>query len=359
MPEPAPTPPRWRRHLAVLAPLAALAALWLLAGLGVGLRTVHDALPEGERGLGRALAVLASGGWDRFTDPWTFFALDNQKLILNQTAITTVAACGMTLVIVAGGIDLSVGAVIALCAVAGALALRAGGGPAAALGVAVLAGGLCGAASGALSAGLRLMPFIATLGMMGVARGVAKWLGDNQTVNYPAAAEGWLGDFMTPYRADWPWWQLAPGILVAAAVVAACHLVLARSVFGRQCYAVGSNPAAARLCGVRVRWVQAGVYALAGLLAGLAGFMEMARLHQGDPTTAGGRELDVIAAVVIGGASLSGGTGTVLGTVVGALIMGVLRSGSNQLDWPTYAQEIIIGAVIVAAVALDRLRCRG
>ena len=133
---------------------------------------------------------------------------------------------------------------------------------------------------------------------------------------------------------------------------------MTHSVFGRHVYAIGSNEAAARLCGIRVPLVKLWIYALAGLLFGFAGVLQFARLTQGDPTVAVGLELDVIAAVVLGGASLSGGTGSVLGAMIGALIMAVLRNGSNQMGWPNYAQEIIIGAVIVLAVGMDRLRQR-
>ena len=135
-------------------------------------------------------------------------------------------------------------------------------------------------------------------------------------------------------------------------------VVLRFTVFGRQLYAVGSNEAAARLCGIRVGWTKLAMYGLGGAFFGLAGVFSAARLTQGDPTTASGLELDIIAAVVVGGASLNGGTGTVLGSIVGALLMAALRNGSNQIGWDSWSQEILIGAAIVAAAALDRLRTR-
>jgi ribose transport system permease protein len=138
----------------------------------------------------------------------------------------------------------------------------------------------------------------------------------------------------------------------------AIGIVMTRTVFGRYVYAIGSNEDAARLCGIRVPTVKLCIYAVAGTLFGFAGVLQFARLTQGDPTVAIGLELDVIAAVVLGGASLSGGTGSVLGAMIGALIMAVLRNGSNQMGWPNYVQEIIIGAVIILAVGLDRLRRR-
>jgi ribose transport system permease protein len=133
-------------------------------------------------------------------------------------------------------------------------------------------------------------------------------------------------------------------------------VLLRNTVFGRHVFALGSNEAAARLCGVPTRRLKILVYTVAGCYFGLAGLFQLSRLRQGDPTVAVGLELDIIAAVIIGGASLSGGVGTVLGSMIGALIMAVLRNGSQQMGWPTYFQEIIIGLVIIVAVFLDRLR---
>ena len=133
-------------------------------------------------------------------------------------------------------------------------------------------------------------------------------------------------------------------------------VVLRQTIFGRYVFAIGSNEATARLCGIRVQVHKVLIYSLAGLFFGLAGLMQLSRLTLGDPTVAIGLELDIIAAVVIGGASLNGGTGSILGSMIGALIMAVLRNGSNQMGWPNYMQEIIIGAVIILAVGLDRLR---
>ena len=132
--------------------------------------------------------------------------------------------------------------------------------------------------------------------------------------------------------------------------------LLKQTVFGRYVFAIGSNEATARLCGIRVRLVKVGIYGLAGLFVGASGLMQLSRLTQGDPTVAAGLELDIIAAVVIGGASLNGGTGSILGSMIGALIMAVLRNGTNQMGWRTYTQEIIIGIVIIIAVGVDKLR---
>ena len=290
----------------------------------------------------------------------TFWSANNLRFILVQTTIVAVAACGMTMIIVAGGIDLSVGSAMAVCAVTSGLTLAAGGDPLLAIAVAVASGAAIGALNGSLIAGLGIAPFIVTLGIMGVARGAAKLLADEQVVRFE---KNWLQKLMQPFPFDadpalMKALVVAPGVWIAALVAAAMALVMSRSVFGRHCYAIGSNEAAARLCGIRVRTSKIAIYAIAGATFGLAGLLDLSRLSQGNPTTAMGLELDVIAAVVIGGASLSGGSGTILGTIVGALIMGVLRSGTQQMGLKTPWQEILIGAIIVIAVAIDRLRNR-
>jgi ribose transport system permease protein len=154
------------------------------------------------------------------------------------------------------------------------------------------------------------------------------------------------------------WLVVAPGVWLTVALAVLVALVLRYTVFGRRVFAVGSNEAAARACGIAVDRLKIWIYGLAGLLFGLSGVMQMSRLRQGDPTVAIGTELDVIAAVVIGGGSLSGGVGTILGSMIGATIMAVLRNGSQQMGWPNYIQEIIIGAIIVVAVAVDGWRSR-
>ena len=284
-----------------------------------------------------------------------FLTGGNFKIIITQTVIVALGALGMTLIIVSGGIDLSVGSIVALTSVVGAklLALPQPWSTPAVIAATVLAGGLVGAINGSLIAGFRMMPFIVTLGMMGVARGAAKWLGENQTVNYDEkAAVNTIMALDEPYK----FFPLPTGAWVAIALAIIMAVVLRQTIFGRYVFAIGSNEATARLCGIRVRMQKVVIYSLAGLLFGVAGLMQLSRLTQGDPTVAIGLELDIIAAVVIGGASLSGGTGSILGSMIGALIMAVLRNGSNQMGWQTYVQEIIIGIVIVLAVALDKFR---
>ncbi len=280
-----------------------------------------------------------------------FLTYANFKIILTQTVIVAIGALGMTLIIVSGGIDLSVGSAIAFTSVVGALLIQHGW-PAAAVVLAVVAAGSgIGLLNGAAIAGLRMTPFIITLGTLGVVRGASKWLANNETVNYDASP---INSWMT--TADPFGWSLPAGSWVALVAALGTALMLRQTVFGRHIFAIGSNEATARLCGVPTVRTKVLIYVVAGGFFGLAGLMQLSRLRQGDPTVAVGLELDIIAAVIIGGASLSGGVGTVLGSMIGALIMAVLRNGSQQMGWPTYFQEIIIGVVIIAAVFLDRLR---
>jgi ribose transport system permease protein len=284
--------------------------------------------------------------------PSQYLSVRNFRIVVAQTVIVALGAIGMTMIIVSGGIDLSVGSTIALTGVVTALALRDGMTPLLALLLGVAAGGVIGVANGLVITRLKVIPFIATLGMLGVARGVAKWVAAQQTVNIP---ETWINELAVTFPRP-EWLIVAPGVWLSAFLAIVVALVLRRTVFGRRVFAIGSNEAAARACGIPVDRMKIWIYGLAGLLFGLSGVMQMSRLRQGDPTVAIGTELDVIAAVVIGGGSLNGGVGTILGSMIGASIMAVLRNGSQQMGWPNYIQEIIIGAIIVAAVALDRVR---
>lgn len=286
--------------------------------------------------------------------PDRFLSLYNMKTVVTQTVIVGLGAVGMTFVIVSGGIDLSVGSAIALASVVTAILLRDGSPPLLAIAGGVATGGLVGLVNGALITRMRLVPFIVTLGTMGIARGVAKWLGDEQKVNAPP---GWVADLMVKSPSP-SWLLLSPGVWAMFLLALTMGLVLRRTVLGTHTFAIGSNEDTARLCGVRVERTKVAIYTLAGLFAGLAGVMQFARLTVGDPTTAIGKELDIIAAVVIGGGSLAGGSGSILGALIGAFLMSVLANGCTLTGVPNYVQEILVGAIIVIAVAVDRLRRR-
>lgn len=280
-----------------------------------------------------------------------FLTYHNFKIIFTQTVIVSIGALGMTLIIVSGAIDLSVGSTVALTGVIAALLIQKGWGAAATTLAAIAVGGFVGLLNGSAVAGLRMPSFIITLGMLGICRGTAKWLADNQTVSYDSSPiNSWM---TTPNPSGY---ALPAGVWVAVALAVGTSLLLKRTVFGRHVFALGSNEAAARLCGVPTVRLQILVFTLAGCFIGLSGLFQLSRLRVGDPTVAVGVELDIIAAVIIGGASLSGGSGTILGSIIGALIMAVLRNGSQQMGWPNYFQEIIIGLVIIVAVFLDRFR---
>jgi ribose transport system permease protein len=278
----------------------------------------------------------------------------NLKSVATQSVIVALGALGMTLVIISGGIDLSAASNIALSGVITAYAVNQGLPPLLAVALGVLTGALVGLVNGLLITKLRLVPFIITLGMMGIARGVAKWLARNQKIDAPLT---WVNELMA--RSPRPsWLLLAPGVWLMIALALVMAVLLRRTVFGRHAFAIGSNESAARLCGVRVDAVKTAIYAIGGLFCGLSGVMEFSRLTVGDPTVAVGLELDIIAAVVIGGGSLSGGEGSILGSMIGVFIMSFLRNGCTMMGWPNYIQEIIIGVIIVAAVSLDRVRHR-
>ena len=277
------------------------------------------------------------------------FTQDVLLSLLTQTVIVGTAAIGMTLIIIAGGIDLSVGSIIALCGVFAATLVTHTSAPVVFLGTIAL-GGFCGLVNGSLTVGLRLLPFIITLGTMQIFRGSAKIATQGTPVNLPfdvTAYKPWMGG------AGIPW-----GVWLMVLLVVLFTLILRYTRFGRHIFAVGSNEHTATLCGIDVAKVKIFVYMIGGALAGLAAVMNMAKSSQGDPTTATGMELDIIAAVVIGGASLSGGEGTVLGALIGALLMTTIRTGCVLNGIPTPWTEVIAGAVIIIAVIIDRLRHR-
>src|SRR6185312_11181447 len=258
---------------------------------------------------------------------------------------------GMTMVMVSGGIDLSVGSMMALASVLGAFVMAGGAPVIAGIATSLAAGAMCGLINGATIATLRIPPFIVTLGAMGVYRGVALLVtGGKAVVDLPMsfgnlAQANLFGVLPIP-------------LLIVLVVAVLAHFILTTTRPGRYCYAIGSNVEAARYAGISVSTYQILFYVILGMLTGLAGAIESARLVTGQPTSGEGYELRVIAAVVIGGGSLSGGQGTVVGTIIGALIMGVLANGANLLGISSFTQQVVIGAVIVLAVTFDQFQRR-
>jgi len=274
-----------------------------------------------------------------------FVTVSNLLNVLEQTSINAIVAVGMTFVIISGGIDLSVGSVVALAGVVLASALQHGAPVATAVPLAVTVGTACGLVNGVLVTAGRLPPFIATLGMMSVARGLALMWAEGRPISgfdeaFRVIATGRVA-------------MLPASVLVMLAVYALAHVVLGWSVFGRHVYAIGGNEEASRLSGVPVRRDKVAVYAVSGACAGLASVVLTARLNSAQPTAGVMYELDAIAATVIGGTSLLGGEGTLGGALIGALIMGVLRNGLNLLNVSSFFQQVVIGVVIIGAVLVD------
>ncbi len=287
--------------------------------------------------------------------PESFSSTQNLETIARQTAIVGTAALGMTLIIVAGGIDLSVGAIIALVTVVVAALLQIGWDPSLAALGGIVAGILCGLLNGLIITRLKVVPFIVTLGTLLVVRGIAKGLAHEQKIDAPLT---WLNDLLAALGPGERWKILPAGVWLTIVLAVLVAAMLRYTALGRHIFSIGSNEQTARLCGVAVDRVKMITYTVSAGFAGVAGVLQFSRLTVGDPTVAVGLELDVIAAVVIGGGSLNGGEGSVLGTIVGALIMTVIRSGCSQMGLPNWVQEIVTGTIIVAAVALDRLRRR-
>ncbi len=295
--------------------------------------------------------------------PAAFYSFYNIKTILTQTVIVGIAALGMTIVIISGGIDLSVGSQIALGTVVIATILNLGvpvDGEVGGL-TALMAGlggigacALCGWLIGVIISKFNLVPFIVTLGMMQIARGVAKWIGKEQTVTAPSNG---LRKLMM-LDPDPDWLIFGPGVWIAIILLILLAIILKYTVFGRHVFAIGSNEETARLCGINVKLNKIWIYTIGSVFVGISSIMQFSNLTVGDPTAANGMELDIIAAVVIGGGSLNGGEGSAVGSIIGALIMAVLRNGCNMLGVPNYVQEIIIGTIIVGAVMVDRLKHR-
>ncbi len=283
--------------------------------------------------------------------PDTFARSQNLVTMARQTVVVAVASVGMTLVIIHGGIDLSVGSAVALTTVVVATLLKAGAGPVTASLGGIAASAAAGLCNGLLVTRLRLAPFIVTLGSMSVLRGVAKGIAREQKIDVDPRG---LDTLLSPSSGLFS--ILPSGVFVAVGIALLVAGLLVYTRFGRHIYAVGSNEATARLAGIDVERVRLVVYTLAAALVGVAGVMEFSTLTVGDPTDSVGLELEVIAAVVIGGASLSGGEGSVSGALVGAFLMTVIKTGCTHLGLSNWVQEIVTGVIIVVAVAFDRVR---
>jgi ribose transport system permease protein len=279
-----------------------------------------------------------------------FLSQGNLSTVVRQTAVINIIALGMTLIIITSGIDLSVGAILAMSGYLGARLMEAGAPiPVAILG-GVAVGTICGLINGLLITRLKINPFIVTLGMLGVLRGTTLTISKGLPASRLPDSFKYLGEG-TLLAAPVVLWVL----LVCAVIM---HLVLEHTRLGRYAFSIGSNPDAAFYAGIPVSFHLTCVYAIAGLLTGIAAMVETSRLMTGQPTAGNGYELQAIAAVVIGGGSLRGGEGGVMGTLIGAFIMGLLSNGSDLLGINPYLQQTLIGAAIIIAVTIDEIRKR-
>lgn len=279
---------------------------------------------------------------------------------LSATTLTTVAsrlpalsvvAAGMTLVIIAGGIDLSVGSVMALSgAVLGVAIVQWGWPLAAAIPVAILTGALAGLGTGLLTVGLRIPSFLVTLGSLEICRGLTYAVCDSRTL--------FIGAAIRPLAQPMPILGIPPTVPVALAVAIAAQAILTRTIFGRHLVAIGASEPAVRLAGIDTATPRVAVFVLSGAIAGLAAVFASARLGSADPNAGAGLELAAIAAVVIGGTSLSGGDGSVVGSLLGVLVIATIEAGLAQLGASEPLKRIVTGGAIIAAVAADALRRR-
>jgi len=292
--------------------------------------------------------LLAMGTVMSFLSP-VFLTSRNLLNVLLQTSINITVAVGVTMVILTGGIDLGVGSVVALTGVTLGTMLKSNLPIPVAFLIAILVGALTGIINGLLVSKGRVPAFVATLGMMSAARGLSLIITGGQSIYvFP---KSFLNFFGIGYL-----WFIPMPVVIAAVVVIVAQYILSQTRFGRYVYAIGGNPEAARLAGVKVTLMLIITYMIAGITYAIGGTILTARLNSSQPIAGVGYELDAIAAAVIGGTSLSGGIGTVWGTVLGALIMGVLRNGLNLLNISSYVQQVLIGTVIVGAVLIDRMR---
>lgn len=290
----------------------------------------------------------------------TFLLADNLRNVANQITVIAIIAIGMTMVIITAGIDLSVGSLIALSAVVISWLIAGAGGEQASTGMMLLAAlgamilcGATGSFSGLMITRFRIPPFIATLAMMQVAAGIAYIISQGRPIYQLPDKFVWLGRGVEPLL------KIPYAVILMIILYVLAHLLMTRTTLGRYIYAVGGNMEAARLAGIRVKLVLFFVYTLCGILAGLGGIIMASQLKSGAPTYGLTYELYVIAAVVVGGTSLSGGEGRIFGTLIGAFIIAVIQNGMNLTNVETYTQKVVLGVVILGAVLLDRLKQQG
>ena len=288
-----------------------------------------------------------------------FFTFSNVVGILIATAVNGLLALGVTFIIISGGIDLSVGTVMTLCSVMSAVMIKNLGLPVpVGIIVGVLTGGVAGFVNGIMISKLKLPPFIATLGMLNVARGLSLVITDLSPIYFPfetgfnnIAMGSVLGTII-------PGFEIPNAVLIMFGAAAIAGLILTKTVIGRYCFALGSNEEAARLSGVNIVFWKTAIYTLGGLFVGIAGIIIAARLNSAQPALGQGYELDAIAAAVIGGISMSGGEGTMVGTIIGAFIISTLTNGLRMMSVPQEWQITVTGLIIILAVYLDIIRRR-
>jgi ribose transport system permease protein len=297
--------------------------------------------------LGPFLALVAVCVALTFMSP-DFLSVSNSFDVMRQVSINALIAFGMTLTILLGGIDLSVGSILAVSAVLAALTMKHGEGAPVAAAVAVLAGGAMGSLNGVVIAKGRVAPFIATLGTMTLLRGVALVLSNGSPIS------GFSSDFFAMLGGGYVLRLVPVPVVLMLAMFGVFWFVLTRTVFGRHVYATGGNAETSKLSGVNTDRVQILVYTVSGAMAALAGVILTSRLDSAQPTAGAGYELDAITAVVLGGTSLAGGRGWIFGTLVGALLIGVLNNGLNLMGVSAFYQLVVKGSVILLAVLLDR-----
>lgn len=277
-----------------------------------------------------------------------FLTLSNWTIIITQVSINALLAFGVTFVIITGGIDLSLGSIVAVAGVTSAMLAHPDSYPVLIpISMGLLAGLLLGAFNGFIITKSKIAPFIVTLGTMTIGRGLALILSDGRPVSNLSDSFNYLGSGTIL--------GIPVLILIFILVFALCTIILNKTVLGRYIYAVGGNEQAARASGINIDRVKLSVYSISGLLAGLAGILLASRITTGQPNAGAGFELDAIAAVVIGGTSTTGGRGSMTGTLIGVLLIGVINNGLDLLNVTSYYQQVVMGIIIIGAVVLDSL----